>query len=191
MKKQDAKIDKMDNVNKSKKSFLRLNNVCIGLCVLTFSLLVFMSACSPEMSSEEGFFDANESKTDLARKSQNAEEIEENIRNSYARLAARRDDVCPKLIQEEIGSNVIERTAEVMRDDYCDYFLYPRSGQDISVKVNDSQIEALLIVPMLHNFANGDYQVKSYDKHVIRLAYNGIDYKPENLTYDVEVTVVN
>ena len=44
---------------------------------------------------------------------------------------------------------------------------------------------------MVHNFADGDYQVDSYDKHVIRLAYNGATYKPKNLVYDVAVTVSN
>jgi high-affinity nickel permease len=57
--------------------------------------------------------------------------------------------------------------------------------------LSDSRIEALLVVPMLHDFANGDYQVESYDKHVIRLAYNGATYKPKNLMYDVAVTVYN
>ncbi|WP_426137474.1 hypothetical protein [Psychrobacter sp. TWR1-1-1] len=76
-----------------------------------------------------------------------------------------------------------------MVNNHCDYFLYPRSGQQISVSINDSQIEALLIVPALHDFANGDYKVDSYDKHVIRLTYNGATYKPENFMYDVAVTI--
>ena len=120
---------------------------------------------------------------------QNAREVKNNIRNSYARLASSRSDVCPKLIQEKVGSLVIERTAEVMVGDYCDYFLYAREGQVIAVQTDNRQLEALLIVPTLHNFANGDYQVGSYDKHVIRLSYNGATYKPENLVYDVAVTV--
>ncbi len=191
MKKRDATIDKTDNINKSKKTFLQINNVCIALCFLAFLLLLFMSACSPETSSQEDVLMSKKSISDLSKKSQEAKEIEENIRNSYARLAAERNNVCPKLIQEEVGSRTIERTAEVMIDDYCDYFLYPRSGQLISVGVNDSRIEALLIVPMLHNFANGDYKVESYDKHVIRLAYNGATYKPKDLIYDVDVTIAN
>lgn len=191
MKKRDATIDKTDNINKSKKTFLQINNVCIALCFLAFLLLLFMSACSPKTSYQEDFLMSKNSMSDLSKKSQEAKEVEESIRNSYARLAAERNNVCPKLIQEEVGSRTIERTAEVMIDDYCDYFLYPRSGQLISVGVNDSRIEALLIVPMLHNFANGDYKVESYDKHVIRLAYNGATYKPKDLIYDVDVTIAN
>ncbi|HBL95976.1 MAG TPA: hypothetical protein DD294_03125, partial [Psychrobacter sp.] len=79
--------------------------------------------------------------------------------------------------------------AEVMVNDYCDYFLYPREGQHISVATNNRQIEALLIVPALHNFANGGYKVMSYDKHIIRLSYNGATYKPQNLNYDIVMTI--
>lgn len=70
-------------------------------------------------------------------------------------------------------------------------FLYPRTGQHIAVELDDNQIEALLIVPTLHNFADGDYQVASYDKHVIRLTYNGATYKSERFTYDVVITVTD
>lgn len=191
MKKRYSAIEKTDNSNQSKRSFLQSNNTYVALFGLIFLLLLFFSACSPETSSEDKLLMKNESAANFDRKLQNAEEVEENIRNSYARLAAMRADICPKLIQEEVGSQVIERTAEVMVDDYCDYFLYPRNGQGISVQVNDSRIEALLVVPILHNFANGDYQVKSYDKHVIRLTYNGATYKPKDLVYDVAVTVFN
>ncbi|MGP9688996.1 hypothetical protein ACT3TH_07540 [Psychrobacter sp. AOP22-C1-C5] len=190
MKKQYSTVATPSDVDQSKKSFLKSNNTYVALFGLIFLFLLFVSACSPETPSDDGSLSANDS-TNLDRKLQNAEDVEENIRNSYARLAAKRTDICPKLIQEEVGSHVIERTDEVMVDDYCDYFLYPRNGQNISVMLSDSRIEALLVVPMLHDFANGDYQVESYDKHVIRLAYNGATYKPKNLMYDVAVTVYN
>ncbi|MGO2504710.1 MAG: hypothetical protein ACTH7L_01190 [Psychrobacter alimentarius] len=188
MKKRYSIIPKDDDSGKPKRTFLRPNNIAVAVFGLIFLFLVFVSACSPETSPEDQSLTGDKS-AKLDRKAQNAEEVEESIRNSYARLAAERTDLCPKLIQEEVGSQVIERTEEVMIDNYCDYFLYPRSGQSISVKVDNSQIEALLVVPMMHNFANGDYKVDSYDKHVIRLAYNGATYKPKNLMYDVAVTV--
>lgn len=191
MKKWYSTTDKTDRSNKAKKSILKSNNTYVALFSLVFLFLLFVSACSPENTSEDGFARIDESTANRDRKRQNAEDVEENIRNSYAMLAAERTDLCPKLIQEEVGNQVIERTAEIMIDDYCDYFLYPRSGQRISVRLNDNQIEALLIVPMVYNFANGDYKVESYDKHVIRLAYNGATYKPKNLIYDVAVTVSN
>ena len=172
--------------NKPKKAFLQSNNTYVALFGLVFLFLLLISACSPETFSEESSLITEDSPTDPDR---NLQDIEDNIRNSYAQLASQRSDICPKLIQEEVGSEVVERTAEVMVNNHCDYFLYPRSGQQISVSINDSQIEALLIVPALHDFANGDYQVDSYDKHVIRLTYNGATYKPENFMYDVAVTI--
>lgn len=180
-----------ENADKSKKGLLRSNNTYVALFASVFVILLFISAVSSEPSSENSLLTAEKSTGQLDKRLQNAEDIEENIINSYARLAGKRSDVCPKLIQEEVGRQIIERSAEVMVDNYCDYFLYPREGQQISVSVNDSQVEALLIVPMLHDFANGNYRVDSYDKHVIRLAYKGATYKPKNLVYDVAVTVAS
>ena len=124
------------------------------------------------------------------QKKRDIAEIENNINNSYARLAAQRTDICPKLLQKGIDNNVIERVQEIMVDDYCDYYLYPQVDQRIAVSVNDDKIEALLIVPTLHNFADGDYQVDSYDKHVIRLAYNAASYKPKRFRYDVTIEII-
>lgn len=180
-----------ENTDKSKKGLLRSNNTHVALFASVFAALLFISACSPDTSSEDSFLTAEKSAARLDKRLQNADDIEKNIINSYARLAAKRSDVCPKLIQEEMGSQVIERAAEVMVNNHCDYFLYPREGQQISVSVNNSQVEALLIVPMLHDFANGNYRVNSYDKHVIRLAYKGATYKPKNFVYDVAVNVAN
>ncbi|MBH0065370.1 hypothetical protein [Psychrobacter sp. SZ93C1] len=182
---------KNNNICKPAKTFLKLNNKRIVLFGSAIFSILFISACSPDSIFEDSMPMTEATANNADKTLQEAQEIEDNIRNSYARLASQRSDVCPKLIQEDVGSQVVERTAEVMVDDYCDYFLYPQEGQNISVKVNNRQIEALLIVPTLHNFANGDYQVSSYDKHVIRLAYNGADYKPENFIYDVAVTIAN
>ena len=151
--------------------------------------LLFISACSTEPNSDNSMRVTDRTVTYAERHMQSSKEVEDNIKNSYARLASKRSDVCPKLIQEEQGRPVVERISEVMVNDYCDYFLYPREGQQLSVKVNNQQIEALLIVPTIHNFANGGYQVDSYDKHVIRLSYNGATYKPKNLSYDVAMTI--
>ena len=182
---------KNNNTCKPGKTFLKLNNKRTVLFGSVIFSLLFISGCSPDSVFEDSMPMTEAPSNNVDKTLQEAEEIEDNIRNSYARLASQRSDVCPKLIQEDVGSQVIKRKSEVMVNDYCDYFLYPQEGQNISVKVNNRQIEALLIVPTLHNFANGDYQVSSYDKHVIRLAYNGADYKPENFIYDVAVTIAN
>ncbi len=156
--------------------------------VMIISVLLLTSACGQDQLTErqtdtESLFNQ--------KKQYEIAEIEESIKNSYARLAAQHNDVCPKLLQKDIGDNDIKRTAEVMVDDYCDYFIYLHTGQHLAVNLNNSQIEALLIVPTIHNFADGEYQVTSYDKHVIRLAYKGATYKPERLNYDVTITVTN
>lgn len=105
-------------------------------------------------------------KGDKQKENSDAKQVKEGLRNSYARLAAKRADVCPKLLQTSVDNNVIEH---------------------ILVKSNNDQIESLLVVPTLHNFANGRFLVKSSQKHVIRLKYNGANYKADSLRYDVSV----
>lgn len=158
----------------------------ILLLIAGIAALLIINACSPEAAIEPA---ADKAAALIQKKQQNVAEIEDSINNSYARIAANHVDVCPKLLQKDVDRNTIKRTAEVMVDDHCDYLLYLRSGQHIAVSLDNDQIEALLIVPTLHNFANGDYQVASYDKHVIRLSYNGATYKPERLSYDVAIRV--
>ncbi|WP_143505656.1 MULTISPECIES: hypothetical protein [unclassified Psychrobacter] len=158
----------------------------LALIAITLLVVLISHSCRPELSVD------HQTNTIMnAQKQLEAAKIEDNIKNSYARLAANRTDICPKLLQKDMGSSNIERVDEVMVDDYCDYFLYLDTGQRLDVDVDNRQIEALLIVPTIHNFANGEYQVASYDKHVIRLAYNGATYKPERLSYDVAITVTD
>lgn len=120
---------------------------------------------------------------------QEAEAVREKLKNSYARLAAERADVCPKLLQKDVDSSVIRRSNDVMIDDHCDYFIYPQPGQRIQVLSSSDQIETLLVAPALHNFANGDYRVLSSQKHIIRLAYDGATRKPNTMRYSVSVIV--
>lgn len=161
-----------------------INSALLGAAFLS---MLSMSGCSSEASTDNSALVTDPSIQHLDANIQSSANIEESIKNSYARLASKRSDVCPKLLQDEQRSQTIERISEVMVNDYCDYFLYPEEGQELSVKVDNSQIETLLIVPALHNFANGNYQVTSYDKHVVRLSYNGATHKPESLTYDVAI----
>ena len=188
MTKQHSAVARCSKSNERKQRFFRSKYIYTTLIGMASFSILLVSACSPEHYPENSSLVTD--KTALTRDSiaQNSENIEDSIRNSYARLASERADVCPKLIEEQ-GSQVIERVAEVMVNDYCDYFLYPREGQHISVATNNRQIEALLIVPALHNFANGGYKVMSYDKHIIRLSYNGATYKPQNLNYDIVMTI--
>lgn len=160
-----------------------LNLVHIFLVIVSLIALLLLNIYH---STEAG--SATEQK-DSALKQQQIAEIEDSINNSHARLAANHVDICPKMLQKKVGDNTIERVGEVMINEYCDYFFYPQKGESISTRVSDSQIEALLIVPDVHNFADGDYLVDSYDKHVIRLSYNGAEYPPKKLTYDFTVMI--
>lgn len=153
----------------------------------TILLLLLPSACSSEQMSNESAINEIHSEN----KALEAQEVEDNIVNSYARLAAKRADICPKLLQKQVDNHIIKRSSEVMVNNHCDYFLYPRVGERIAVSLDNNQLEALLIVPTIHDFANGDYEVAAYDKHVIRLSYNGATYKPKRLSYDVSIKVVD
>lgn len=160
-------------------------NFLLIKCVLALGAAVLLSnftGCSPS--------NPNNVQDELERQ-QNADAVKESVQNYHAQLAADRNNVCPKLIQREVDNELIQRNEEVMRGDYCDYFLYPNEGQTISVSTSNDDLRVSLVVPTMHDFANGDYHVKSYDKHVIRLAYNGLSYRPENLTYDVDIRVQN
>lgn len=177
------------NIQPNQKTGASFTTGRVLLLGAAVSTLVFINACSPELSSENMKSTADSNAAIQQHKQQNAADIEDSINNSYARLASNYVDICPKLLQKDADNNTIERKAEIMVDNHCDYFLYPHRGQSLAVEVDSSQIEALLIVPTLHNFANGDYKVASYDKHVIRLAYDGATYKPARLSYDVAITV--
>lgn len=172
--------------NKSGESQQRIPRQASGfLWGITAPALLFISGCNLDEPHPE----PPEELLSETASQQQAAAVQENIQNSYANLAAQRSDVCPKLIQQRIDSNTIERTAEVMTGDYCDYFFYPRVGEHIELTLDNDQLEALLIIPTLHNFSNGGYEVISYDKHVVRLSYDGASYKPENFSYDVTISV--
>ena len=154
-------------------------------CLCALSAAVLLSnfvGCSPAEPTDVD--------NDLARQ-KNAEMVKERVQNYHAQIAAERSNVCPKLVQREVDNDLIQRTQEVMNGDYCDYFLYPNESQTISATTDNDDLRISLVVPTMYDFANGDYQVESYDKHVIRVEYNGLSYRPENLTYDVDIRVQN
>ncbi|WP_435948967.1 hypothetical protein [Psychrobacter sp. DM8] len=157
----------------------------------TFSIAIicplFLSACGHDDYSND--IQDPAVITEQSVTEQNIKEIEENIKNSYARLAAKHSDICPKLLQKNVDDETIVRTAEIMVYDYCEYYLYPDVGQSIDVDINTDKIETMLVVPSVHNFANGPYKVTSYDKHIIRLNYIGVKYKPKRLEYDLTMVI--
>ena len=106
-----------------------------------------------------------------------------------AKLAAAKQDKCPKLVNSPIDSTQIVRKNEVMRDTYCDYYIYPKKGQRISIGSHPKQIAANLISPVYYDFANGSYLVNQADKYVIRLSYEGVEYMSSPIDYDVTINV--
>ena len=159
----------------------------LGILSIAPLSLFLITACGNDTPSEHGAFAAKE--PIIIAEEQNTDNIEENIRNAHARLAAKHSDICPKLLQKNVDDETIVRSAEVMVYDYCEYYLFPEVGQSIAITINTDQIETLLSVPSVHNFANGAYQVNSYDKHVIRLNYIGVQYKPERFQYDLTMVI--
>ncbi len=147
---------------------------------------LWISACIPDENPNDDIaIESQPTNQDLKVSA----DIEDKIINSYALVASRQSHICPKLIQKNVDNTVIKRTSEVMINNSCDYFLYPKVGEQIAVNTNQDQIEALLITPKTYNFANGNYDVTSYDKHVIRLNYNGATHKPKRFNYDVTITI--
>lgn len=180
----DHKLPQVANSFLAENNQVRLTkNRLIPLVLAASAGLLLTTACTSESANS-----AIADKQALPNE-QVQSDIEDKIVNSYARVASKKPDLCPKLVQKEVDNTVIERKAEVMVNNSCDYFLYPKVGEHIAVSLNNDQIEALLITPRVYNFANGDYKVKSYDKHVIRLSYDGAGYKPKRFRYDVTIAI--
>lgn len=106
-----------------------------------------------------------------------------------AKLAATKQDTCPKLVELPVGSTKVVRKNEVMQDAYCDYYLYPKKGQSISIENYPKHMAANLISPVYYDFANGSYLVNQADKYVIRLSYEGIEQRYEPVDYEVTIQV--
>lgn len=104
-----------------------------------------------------------------------------------AKLATANQNTCPKLVEFPIGATKIIRENEVMQGNYCDYYLYPKKGQRISIDNYPNYIAADLISPEYYDFANGSYLVDQADEYLIRLRYESVE--PMNDPIDYEVTI--
>ncbi len=121
---------------------------------------------------------------------QSAEMMKERLANTYARRAARRHDICPKLLVRNVDSNSLVRHGELLKDKYCDYFIYPVSGQYLGVTSNKASIQKNLITPDQYNFDNGSYLVQKTDKYVIRITHDGSgNRKP--IDYDITISLTD
>lgn len=106
-----------------------------------------------------------------------------------AKLAAVNQDVCPKLVELPVGSTKTVRENEVMQGAYCDYYIYPKKGQRISIEDYPKYIEADLISPVYYDFANGSYLVDKADEYVIRLSYKDFELFNDEIEYEVTIKV--
>lgn len=111
----------------------------------------------------------------------------ESLEISQARFAARRHDKCPKLITTEVDLDRIVRTKEVLKKNYCDYFIFASKGDRITVDVQPDDFEAVLISPVTHHFSNSSFEVEQNDKYVVRVSYEGSEYRNGPLTYDIVI----
>ena len=115
--------------------------------------------------------------------------LQESLNNTYARKAANYKDVCPKLLVKKVDSNKIARHGELLRDKYCDYYIYPVPEDRINVLSNGKTLKRYLIAPTQHNFADGSYLVETADKYVIQVKSAKAQRKPIN--YDIVITIEN
>ncbi len=176
----------MDNEYKMNKfSLIRFSLPLIMISALTASL----SACVGERT--DVIIDGDDNQLTMLEIDESVEieaekeKMAEQLGNHYARLASKHSDSCPKLLQKEIDSQLITRKKERLKGQYCDYYIYPKQGQVLSITSSDPGLEITLRMPKFHNFANGSYFVDSNRRHVIRVEYSGSSYKPNDFIYNI------
>lgn len=97
-------------------------------------------------------------------------------------------ETCPRLIQKRVDNSQVVRQ-ERITGNTCDYFIYPRVGDLLTVRVSDGRMKPFLRLPYVFDFSNGAYKVVQAGRHVIRLEYNSFDVKPDVMNYVIEVDV--
>ncbi len=102
-------------------------------------------------------------------------------------LASKHNNICPKLLQQQVDISVIRRSQEHLKGEYCDYYLYPKKGQFLNATSKSSALDIYLRMPYLHDFSTGKYLVQNNNRHVIRVSYAGSQLKPNDLTYNINI----
>lgn len=94
---------------------------------------------------------------------------------------------CPRLIQKRVDSTQIIRH-ESLNGQSCDYFIYPKLADAISVNISNRSIQANLIKPYVHDFNNGSYHVIANGRHIIRLHSQAFGMRNNRIiNYTIEV----
>lgn len=118
---------------------------------------------------------------------QSGQAVAERLAVSYARASAYTSNQCPKLVEFQFSNQSITRQDERFPTQTCDYFIYLRKGESLTIDVSP-EVKAELISPINFNFANGSYLAPAYDKYTVRLSYDGTRFRPQDFKYDVILT---
>lgn len=109
------------------------------------------------------------------------------IHSTHSRLISKHGNLCPRLLKKNIDSPLITRNQEHLNGKYCDYYIYPKKGQVLSISSSNSSLEITLRMPALHDFANGEYVIKNNRRHVIRVEYtSAFQAEPKDFMYDID-----
>lgn len=122
--------------------------------------------------------------------SPHAAQLADAVQQSQARLASSRSDVCPKLIEFKVGDTTTYRAGEKMRNQRCKYFIYPKKGDKLSVKISNDKMKAEMVQPKYFNFENGVYAVVKSGKHVLDISYKDYHGSRPAESYDLTVSTL-
>ncbi len=148
--------------------------------------MTVLTACVADKKIEHRI--GHQSQTDSSEdKDDEQKKMAEQLSSHYARLASKHNDACPKLLQKQIDSQLITRRKEQLKGQYCDYYIYPKEGEFLTITSSDPALKITLRMPRIHDFANGAYLVDSNRRHVIRVAYAGSIYKPSDFIYNIKI----
>lgn len=116
-----------------------------------------------------------------------AKKLDENLKKSYARQAAKRTDICPKMLEFEVDNHVTTRQNEHMQTNKCEYIVYVQKNQRLDVVLDNTNMYAKLVSPYIHEFNNGSYVAKKGGKHIIVVGYRGFHGMRAAENYDIAV----
>ncbi len=164
------------------KNQLQIMTVSVCCCLI-------LAGCGQDNSQKKPTSEDIKKKLDFNQDEERTkkDEIKEELTSHYASLASKHHNICPKLLQQRVDMSVIRRSQEHLKGQYCDYYLYPKKGQNLNITSKDSQLDIYLRMPNSHDFANGKYTVQSNRRHVIRVSYAGTQLKPSDLTYNINI----
>ncbi len=160
----------------------------LQLITIILTSMSVLTACGVDKNKVANNKHEHQDQTDSSEyKKDKQKKMAEQLSSHYARLASKHTDSCPKLLQKQIDSQLITRRKEQLKGQYCDYYIYPKKGELLTITSSDPALKITLRMPRTHDFANGAYLVDSNRRHVIRVAYAGSTYKPSDFIYNIKI----